>query len=169
METRPLVRADFVTGVFLIVFGLAVLAEAWSMPRLEERSINPWTAPGIVPGILGIIIALCGALLALRSVGAGALRARWSGVADADSRDSFWRLTLCALLCVGYAVLLVGQMPFWLATAVFVFAFVAAFEWNGSDTGPARGRKLVVAAAIAAATAIIIPYSFQYLFLVRLP
>jgi putative tricarboxylic transport membrane protein len=171
METRPLVRADLVAGVVLLVFGLAVLAEAWGMPRLEERNINPWTAPGIVPGMLGIIIAVCGAVLALRSLAAGALHARSGNTPEetAEARASLWRLAICAALCVGYAVVLVGRLPFWLATAAFVFAFVAAFEWSGDDGGAARVRKLVAAAAVAAATAIVIPYSFEYLFLVRLP
>ena len=52
MQTRPLVRADLVTGVILAAFGLAAVVESYGMPRLAERNINPWTAPGVVPGLL---------------------------------------------------------------------------------------------------------------------
>jgi hypothetical protein len=171
METRPLVRADLITGVVLLAFGLAALAESWGMPRLEERNINPWTAPGIVPGMLGIIIAVLGAVLALRSLPAGALhtRAIQPESDPAEERASRGRLMLCAALCFVYAILLVGRIPFSLATGLFVFAFIAAFEWDGADAIAARIRKLAIAAAIAVASAVVISYSFEKLFLVRLP
>ncbi len=172
MDTRPLVRADLITGVVLLVFGLAVVAESYGMPRLEERNINPWTAPGIVPGMLGIVIALLGAVLALRSVSAGGLRSAQSAQSAEErleARASVARLALCAALCVIYAVLFVGRIPFWLASWLFVFAFIAAFEWDSGDAMPARARKLVIAAAVATATALIVPYVFETLFLVRLP
>ena len=74
METRPLVRADLITGAVFAALGIAVLVESWNMPRLEERSINPWTVPGLVPGLLGVIIAMLGVILAVRSVLAGGMR-----------------------------------------------------------------------------------------------
>jgi len=171
METRPLVRADLITGVILLVFGLAVLAESYGMPRLEERNINPWTAPGIVPGVLAIVIVILGAALALRSLAAGALRARspLSEEEATEARAATVRLFTCGALCLVYATVLVGRLPFWLATALFVFAFIVAFEWNSADNGATRLRRIGFAAAIAAATAIVIPYVFEYLFLVRLP
>lgn len=170
METRPLVRADLITGVVLLVFGLAVVAESYGMPRLEERNINPWTAPGIVPGMLGIIITLLGAVLALRSVGGWrAARSVQSAEEKAESRASLARLALCAALCIIYAVFFVGRIPFWLACWLFVFAFIAAFEWAPGDAASARIRKLAIAAAVATATALVVPYVFETLFLVRLP
>lgn len=170
METRPLVRADLITGVVLLVFGLAVLAESYGMPRLEERNINPWTAPGIVPGMLGIILAVLGAVLALRSVGGWrTAQSTQSPEEKAESRASNARLALCAAFCVIYAVFFVGRIPFWLASWLFVFAFVAAFEWTPGEAASARWRKLAIAAAIATATAIVVPYVFETLFLVRLP
>jgi hypothetical protein len=171
METRPLVRADLITGVVLLAFGLAALAESWGMPRLEERNINPWTAPGIVPGMLGVIIAVLGAVLALRSVAAGALQARAPSpdIDRAEDRKSLWRLTLCAALCFVYAILLVGRIPFSFATGLFVFSFIASFEWDGADTNAARLRKLAAAIVIAVASALVISYSFEKLFVVRLP
>jgi Tripartite tricarboxylate transporter TctB family len=171
MQTRPLVRADLITGIVLLVFGLWVLAESYGMPRLEERRINPWTAPGLVPGMLGIIVALLGGVLTLRSLLAGALRPQAvAGAEDAaEASASFRRLLVCTTLCVVYAVLLVGRIPFWLATGLFVFAFVAIFEWQRRDDGRVRTRRLAAAAAIAVVAALVIPYAFDRLFLVRLP
>lgn len=171
METRPLIRADLITGVILFVFGLAVLTESYGMPRLEERNINPWTAPGIVPGMLATIIAILGAVLALRSLAGGALRVRAVQPPEeaAEARASLARLFLCGALCFIYAVLLVGRIPFSLATGLFVFSFIAAFEWRENDASAHRFRNLAIAAAIAVATALVIPFLFERLFLVRLP
>jgi putative tricarboxylic transport membrane protein len=141
------------------------------MPRLEERNINPWTAPGIVPGILGIVIALLGAALAFRSAVAGGLHAQSRQTLEeiAESRVSVARLALCAALCIIYAVLLVGRMPFSLATGLFVFVFIVAFEGQEAGSNAGRLRMFSAAIVIAAATAIIVSFVFEYLFLVRLP
>ena len=171
MTTRPLVRADLVTGIVLLALGLAVLAESYGMPRLEERSINPWTAPGLVPGVLGIVIAVLGGVLALRSLAAGGLRprARLSDPEVREARAALGRLLLCLALCLSYAVILVGRVPFWLATGLFVFIFVIAFEWRREDHAGARLVKVAVAGTLAGAAMLAIPYVFETLFLVRLP
>jgi hypothetical protein len=171
MQATPLVRADFVTGLVLLAFGLAVLAESLAMPRLEERAINPWTVPGLVPGLLGIIIAVLGWILAMRSLFAGALRpvAPPDVEEAAEARASRGRLALSLVLCLGYAAVLVGRIPFWLATGLFVFLFVVLFEWRSDDAQRARIVKLAVAAALAAAAALAVPFLFERLFLVRLP
>jgi putative tricarboxylic transport membrane protein len=172
MQTRPLARADLITGVILVVFGLAALAESYGMPRLEERSINPWTAPGIVPGMLGVIIALLGAILALRSAFAGAFRSAptvQTPEEAEEARAARWRLGMCCLLCFIYAVVLVGHTPFWFATGLYVFAFIVIFEWQAGEAQPARLRKLAFAGGIAALTAVVVPFVFETLFLVRLP
>jgi hypothetical protein len=171
METRPLVRADLITGIVLLVFGLAVLAEAWGMPRLEERRINPWTVPGLVPGMLGFVIASLGSVLALRSLAAGAFRAGAPRSAEeiSEAHSSLGRLVLCGVFCLVYAIVLVGRLPFWLATGLFVFAFIASFEWKADDPRAARLKKLAAALVIAAGTAVVVPFLFEKMFLVRLP
>lgn len=172
MQERQLIRADLVTGLVLVAFGLGILMEAIGMPRFETRRINPWTVPGLVPGFLAVIIAALGVALALRSVFPAALRAPApEPAADelADIRAARLRLFTCFGICLIYAVGLVGRIPFWLATGLFVFAFVAAFEWRWGDTPSGRARKLGIAAILAGAAAILVPLLFERLFLVRLP
>lgn len=171
MQPRPLARADLVTGIVLVIFGLATLAESYNMPRFEERSINPWTVPGLVPGLLGTVIAVLGAALALRSLAAGALQvmAAPAGAETVEARAARNRLLLCLGLCLAYAVLLVGRAPFWLATGLFVFAFIAVFEWRRGDDRRTRLGKLAAAGVIAGVAMLAIPLLFERLFLVRLP
>jgi hypothetical protein len=49
-----------------IAFGVAVAIGAWRMDRLAHLNIEPWSAPGLVPGVLGVLIAAFGAVLAWR-------------------------------------------------------------------------------------------------------
>lgn len=171
MQPTPLARADLITGLALVVFGLAVLTESYGMPRLEERNINPWTVPGLVPGLLGIVIAALGTVLALRSLVGGALQPRrpLAAAEAAEAHASRVRLSLCLALCLAYALLLVGRVPFWLATGLFVFTFVAAFEWRREDSRRLRIGKVGTAAALAVVAMLAIPFLFEQLFLVRLP
>lgn len=173
--TGVMARADFITGLVLIVLGAAALIASLEMPRFEERAINPYTAPGLVPGVLGAVILVLGAALFVRAARAGGWRLGAGG-----SGPPWWtgsgaqRLGLAIVLCVGYAGGLVGRVPFWLATFLFVALFVAAFEWPQASTGGERspgkrikgiGVALVLGALVSAAVTLV----FQEVFLVRLP
>jgi putative tricarboxylic transport membrane protein len=79
------------------------------------------------------------------------------------------RVLLSIALCLAYAAGLVGRLPFWLATFLFVAAFVILFEWPLAADRSDRTRRVLwpvlLAAAISAATSFV----FQEIFLVRLP
>jgi putative tricarboxylic transport membrane protein len=141
------------------------------MPRFVELNVNPYTVPGLVPGALGAIILALGAVLFLRAARAGGWRlaerapdaAPWSGGSGVR------RVLLSIALCLAYAAGLVGRLPFWLATFLFVAAFVILFEWPLAADRSDRTRRVLwpvlLAAAISAATSFV----FQEIFLVRLP
>ena len=69
-----MVKADFVTGLVLIALGIATVVASLRMPRFEELEINPYTAPGLVPGALGLVILILGAALFVRAARAGGWR-----------------------------------------------------------------------------------------------
>ncbi len=171
MRPHSLIRADLVTAAVLLSLGLFVVAEAWRMPRLEERQINPLTVPGIVPGLLGLVLVAMASVLLIRSIRAGGLRSRSDTEEAAGEGDgSSWRrLGLTAALCLAYAAGLVGHVDFRLATGLFVFAFVALFEWNPGQSLIRHGRTVGWAAVQAALVALAVAVVFQELFLVRLP
>jgi putative tricarboxylic transport membrane protein len=170
-SARTLVKADFITGLIFMAFGLAVVIECLRMPRFEDLQVNPYTVPGLVPGILGVIVLTLGAVLFVRAARAGGWRLTERGpeakrfLADPGAR----RLLLSVALCLLYAAGLVGRLPFWLATFLFVFAFVVLFEWPLAADRSDRLRRVLFAvmlgAVISAATSIV----FQEIFLVRLP
>ena len=157
-----MIRADLVTAIVLLALGLGAVAESWRMPRFADVNAEPWSAPGVVPGMLGAALAVMALILLMRS-----LAARRAPAEGGPDEGGWGRVAAAVGICVVYAGGLVGRMPFWLATFVFVFGFVALFEMT--EPG-ARWRRVGVGAlAVAAATSVVVPFVFQTVFLVRLP
>jgi putative tricarboxylic transport membrane protein len=158
-------RADLLTAAVLFALGIGIVVLSFGMPRFVEQSGSGLTAPGIVPGFHGTVIAVLALLLGLRALRGGAL----AGAAPRAGRRSGdgGRLLLAALLGTVYAAGLVGRLPFWIASALFVFAFTACFEWAQGPAG--RARRLAEAALIGIGTGLAVKLVFEELFLVRLP
>ena len=89
---------------------------------------------------------------------------RGAGGSNAADRRQLATATLLGLL---YAGVMVGRLPFWLASALFVFTFTAAFEWEPGPRG--RLRRVIEAALIGLGTGIAVMLVFERLFLLRLP
>jgi Tripartite tricarboxylate transporter TctB family len=165
-------QADFIAAWLWMAFGLAVVIAAWRMDRLESQGASLYTAPGLVPGILGAVLLLFGVLLALRAARAGGHRlgvVRWA--LSRDTRAIAMRVGAFLALSLAYAAGLVGHggIPFWLATFVFVTVSVIAFDWTRRRDAGQTIKGVVFASAIGAGTAFLVSYVFQEIFLVRLP
>ncbi|MEM8570702.1 MAG: tripartite tricarboxylate transporter TctB family protein [Pseudomonadota bacterium] len=157
--------ADRVTALILFTLGLAMLAGGWTMDRLEIRRIHPASIPGLVPMILGGCLALCAALL-WRS----ASRAKASSESEPFLGGGSWsRLVTTAGICLVYALILVGWLPFFWATALFVTAFALIFSWPSEPDLRPRIRAALGAAGLGVAIAFGTSVLFQEMFLVRLP
>jgi Tripartite tricarboxylate transporter TctB family len=122
------------------------------MDRLERHGAALYTAPGLVPGLLGLVLLVLGVALALRN----------RPLATSSAAFRWGNTPLVLALCLGYASGLVGRAPFWLATFLFVTTFIAIFEY------PAR-RRMAFAPLFGAATSLVVSYLFEAVFLVRLP
>lgn len=164
-----MVRADFVTSILVILLGLGAFVTSWRMPRYEHLQVDPYTVPGIVPGILSLVLLLLGIILLVRSVMRGGWRIEARGVASALFSATSGRLVVALVLTLGYAVGLVGRLPYWLATAVFMLLFVAAYEWPMHTTRRSRVISLASAVLLAIVVALAVTSVFEQVFLVRLP
>ncbi len=165
MTPARMAKADFVTAIILIAVSLGALVESWRMPRLEHLSINPYTVPGIVPGLLSGVLLLLGMVLLVRAIRQGGWRFDAATMTSAVGA----RLVLMLLLTLGYAAGLVGRLPFWLATGLFVFLFVLLFEWRGDRPPAGHLKSGAVALVLAVAVSVGVSALFQHVFLVRLP
>ena len=144
-------RSDRVQGAVWALGGGAIVYASWTMDRLERHGAALYTAPGLVPGLLGLVILLLGVGLALRK-----------RQAQPAAPMSVGNTPLVLVLCLGYAIGLIGWLPFWLATFAFVTAFIAVFEY------PVR-RRMALAPVYGAVTSLLVTYLFETIFLVRLP
>jgi hypothetical protein len=155
-------RHDLWFSALLVVLAAGIVVESWRMPRLAHLGVHPMSAPGLTPGLLGLVLLALALALLLRSVRQGRPVGETSGDADPGALGR----TLVTLgLCLGYAIGLVGRVPFWLATGLFVLAFAG---WFGFERARPV-RSLAVAAVMAVVTATAVTLLFQRVFLVRLP
>ena len=161
-----MVKADFVTGLAFVALGIATVVESLRMPAFAELDAEPYTAPGIVPGLLGAALALLGALLSLRA--AAGPRPRPSGDRQAPimpGRGSAPRSRSAWSMPASWS----SRIPFQLATFLFIVAFILTFElWDARLRARWR-RQTIIAVGLAALLAFGISYVFEAIFLIRLP
>src|SRR3954447_10149615 len=145
-EERLPPRTDLWVAAGFLAFSAAILVLSWRMPTYTDQGGQIYTAPGLVPSFYGVVIGLLSLWLGARALRAGALAPASADHARPDSGNSNARLALAAGLAVLFIVGLIGRMPFWIAAAIFVTLFVAAFEWRPGPApkAGAQGRAVAV-------------------------
>src|SRR5690349_10173449 len=124
-------RLDLWIAAVFFVIGTAVAWLAFLMPTYSDQKGTIYTAPGLVPGFYGIVIAMLSIWLGLRAIRQGALHADTQELATKPARSSVDnRLALAVALMLLFVIVLLGRMPFWLSSAIFVAAFTGIFEWQ---------------------------------------
>jgi hypothetical protein len=146
-------------GLFWIALGGAIFYASWTMDRLAALGVKPFSAPGLLPGILGVFIVLLGVAMLFR------------GKPQSSTEVIEWRrLLLPIVLCLGFAAGMVGRgIPFWAAAWIFIAVMIWTLQYRESKQKGELRRLALVAAAVGAAASIAISLVFQELFLIRLP
>lgn len=165
----PADRTDLREGLAWCVLGAVVLGMSLSMDRLAEQDVPIFAAPGLLPGLLGIVMILFGTAVALRreSIAVSAEEA-----AERHYRLQPGRLALVIGLCLAYSIVLIGHgLPFWLASALFVSVSILVLQHpQRKEAGQRLGARAVGFAVIiglsAGAAAMFV---FETFFLVHLP
>jgi putative tricarboxylic transport membrane protein len=88
---------------------------------------------------------------------------------DAPERADPLRAGAAIALCLGFAVGLVGRLPFWTAASAFIFVAILAFDWPERRQAGMLARGAVRAVVVAIPGALAIAFVFERVFLVRLP
>lgn len=162
-------RSDFIAALIWIAFGVAVAIASWRMDRLENQDVNPYTVPGLLPGLLGIALIFFGGLLLLRAWRQGALDVnvpRATPMSSAERR----RLLIVLGLCLTFGIGLVGHgLPFWLAAAIFVSVTISVLQYPQRRAEGQVVRGILTAVVIGLGAGLAITLVFQQFFLVRLP
>jgi putative tricarboxylic transport membrane protein len=171
MKEENMPRADFLTSILLLVFGIAVLIVSIKMPRFETMGVNPYSVPGIVPGFLGVAIAFLSLILFIRSIIQKGYRVGLTKevVKGFLYSDSTRRFLLSLALCVTYGVFLLGRIPYHIATGLFVLVFIIAFEFEFKESLLSQRKTIISSLAEAVLVSAGVTFLFRYLFLVKLP
>jgi len=180
-------------------FGAVVVIASWRLDRLENLHINPWSAPGLTPGVVGLLMILLAAALALQArrspaeaagdseaggidvaarndVAAGNGVTGVTGVTggpelpEAADEADLTRTLIATVICVLFAGVSLGHgLPFVVEGAAFILVFVAVFSWAQWRAEGRVGRGLISTLVIALASSGLISWLFESVFLVRLP
>jgi Tripartite tricarboxylate transporter TctB family len=166
-------RTDLRTAFFWIALGACIVFASWQMDRFESQGATLHTAPGLWPGIIGLLLALLGGVLAWRSF-RRARATQWNAARPDDTAlVPASRFRLATAMFFAYALLLVGHgLPFWLGTSLFVTTFVYVFRRADrvAEGTPVQTRKDArLALTCGVLTALVVSQAFEKLFYVRLP
>jgi hypothetical protein len=161
-------RVDLWTGAAFLALGLAIVMLALRMPTFTDQKGEIYTAPGLVPGIYGVVISALSVWLIVRSVRRSRAGEMVSSDTAADGSSNL-RLALAAGLGLVFCAGLIGRMPFWAAAALFVTAFIVLFEWRAGDTWTQRALRFGTAALQGLVTGGLVMLVFEKIFYVRLP
>jgi hypothetical protein len=170
MRETNLPKADFVTSIVIMALGGGAVVLSWTMPTFSEVGAHKYSAPGVVPGFLGIMLLFLGGALFVRSIRAGGYRL---GITLERLRmffanASIARFFTALVLSMAY-VLLLGKVSYFPLTAVYILTFVLAFQLWLEKVPRSQGKVWAFAAGEAIVVAAVIALTFRYLFLVRLP
>jgi Tripartite tricarboxylate transporter TctB family len=182
-------RGDFLSAAAWAAFGVVVVIASWRLDRLENLHINPWSAPGLTPGLVGLLIILLAGALALQArrrgrspeagrndpslAGSPDHPAEGDGAAGRNEERSAGELSrtlLASVICVLFAGVSLGHgLPFLVEGAAFIFLFIGVFSWRQWQAEGRVARALLTTLGIAFVAAGLISWLFESVFLVRLP
>src|SRR5687767_13280502 len=151
-------KSDRIQGAFWIALGSAIFYASWTMDRLANLGVKPFSAPGLLPGILGVFIVFLGIAMLLRA-------------RQEDTERTHWRRILLPLaLCLGFAGGMVGRgIPFWLAAWIFIAVMVWTLQYRDRKLKGELPRLAAISVSIGLAASVAVSLIFQELFLIRLP
>lgn len=166
-EKLPSARSDLISGGVWVVIGAAIAVSSWNMDRLANQGVPAFTAPGLVPGVLGVMIMLAALAIVVRSARRGALDPAGGGAAAGAGITG---VAAALVLCIAYAGVLIGHgLPFWVASSMYLFMHIFVLQWPERRATGQVPRGLAVAAVIGLVGGVSIALLFEYAFLVRLP
>ena len=171
MKESNMPRADFITSIILVVFGIFVIWASLAMPRFEDQGGNFYDAPGVVPFIIGVLVTALSLVMLVRAIKRKGYRfdSIGSGIGAVLRSEGTLRIGVTIAICVLYGLVLLRLLHFIGATLIFVFAFVMIFEYDPKKSPGAQWKVPFFAVILAVASTAAVYGVFQYLFLVNLP
>jgi putative tricarboxylic transport membrane protein len=167
-----MVKKDFITSIVLIAFSISVVVSSYTMPRLERRGIDPFSAPGVVPGMIGAILLCLALILFVRSLRKGGYRLFSGGEAVENSGrqpGAARRVLITLAISLIYAVGCLGRLDYSIITMLYIFSFICLFEYRPEQRLSEQKKMFGLALLQALIASLLITVVFRHLFLVDLP
>lgn len=171
MADSKLTRKDFITSIVLIVFSLTIVVMSYTMPRLERRGIDPLSAPGVVPGMIGMVLLCLALILFFRSIRNGGYRFFQDNGRSEKTvhQGAIIRVTLTLFISLIYSIGFLGRLNYSVSTGIFIFTFICLFEMQAGKPLWEQRKIFFFALLQAVAASALITLVFQNLFLIDLP
>ncbi|MDY5483685.1 MAG: tripartite tricarboxylate transporter TctB family protein [Clostridium sp.] len=152
---------DFIGGIVLILLSVFVLAESRIIFVKAGKEMH--LSPALIPTLLGSLLLILSIVLFLGSLKDGGISARCRELKamlkenKEDPNTPRMLIGLCFMAL--YTFVLLGLLPFWLSTVIFL---VALMKYLGAGSLP----KIVIISVVVTGLIIVL---FQVLFRVPLP
>jgi hypothetical protein len=174
----PADHTDRWEGLAWVIFGALILGMSLAMDRLAEQGVPIYAAPGVLPGLLGLVMILFGSSVALRRA---PIPVSAEEAAQRRYRLQAGRLAAVLGLCLTYSFVLVGRglfywvfgfsLPFWLASAIFVTTAILVLQHPQRQEAGRKldARAIGFALLMGISAGVIATLVFERFFLVHLP
>ncbi|MCK5516895.1 MAG: tripartite tricarboxylate transporter TctB family protein [Desulfobulbaceae bacterium] len=172
MADPRMTRKDFIASIVLIVFSITIIVISYTMPRLERRGIDPLSAPGVVPGMIGLVLLCLALILFIRSIRNGGYRIFKKTELPADGhrhQGAVTRVSLTLIISLIYAIGFLGHLNYSIGTGIFIFSFICLFEIQSGQSLRVQMKIILLALIQAVVASVLITLVFQNLFLIDLP
>jgi len=135
MEGTKLRRADFITSIILILFGLWILFHAFQMPMRESYGgvKSVWyVSPALLPIFIGAAVIVLGIVLMVHAIKTGGAAGFFQSVKSATLKasDSTQRFGGVILALVTFVYLYIPRVDFFLAIVLFLSYFIHAYFYD---------------------------------------
>lgn len=175
--------ADTITACILIVVSALAAHHSYLLPRTEGLNSSPYSAAGLVPGLLSLALLTMASIMLARAVRGlihkQRLRQEANGKPNQQVQNSGGpeclshtrsprsvRVTTVIGITLLLPVLLLPVLPFWLACFLFISLFTLIFEWSSSQS---RLRTIAYSLITAGVSATLMVVIFERLLLMQLP
>lgn len=172
MDDSKMTRKDFIASIFLMVFSITIIVLSYTMPRLEQRGIDPFSAPGVVPGMIGAVLLCLALILLIRSIRNGGYRIfqkEKSAPEDHRQQGAVTRVSLTLIVSMIYAIFFLGRLNYSISTGIYIFTFICLFEIKPKQPLRDQKKTILIAVIQAIVASVLITLVFQKLFLIDLP
>ena len=152
---------DFLSSIVLLLLSFFVLFESFGIYRKAGKLL--YLSPALIPLMLGGILLILSIVLLLESLKDGGTKARTqemkSMLQDIKKDPNSFRMLVGVVLMALYTFVLLGLLPFWLSTFLFMLLLMYFLE----------AGSLVKIASVSLVVTILIIFLFQVCFRVPLP